>query len=243
MAHISFEHVSKVYSRQSRQFFYRFFLEMLGRSRKDPFYAIRDVSFDVRSGESLAIIGHNGAGKSTILNLVAGLTTPEQGRVSVDGKIMALLELGSGFHLDLTGVENLRLNASLFGLSKQEVDAIFDRVVEFSELGDFIEEPLRVYSQGMILRLAFSVAIHVNPDILLLDEILAVGDQDFQKKCIDRVFEMKHEGKILLFVSHIATIATELCDKALWIESGRVVRLGPAAEVVEKYQSHVLPAG
>ena len=237
MAHVSLNNVSKIYSRQSRQFFYRFFLQMLGKNRKEPIYALRDVSIDLRDGESLGIVGHNGAGKSTILGLVAGVTVPEKGTVSVEGRVMAMLELGSGFHYDLTGVENLRMNAALCGLTKRETEAAFDKILGFSELGEFIHEPLRTYSQGMILRLAFSIAVHANPDILLLDEILAVGDKDFQKKCLDRVFEMKQRGKILLCVSHVPTILEQLCEQVLWVEAGRVVMQGPVAEVSEAYMA------
>lgn len=236
MAHVSLNNVSKIYSRQSRQFFYRFFLEALGGAKsKEPIYALRDVSVDLREGETLAIMGHNGAGKSTLLNLVAGLTTPEEGSVSVEGRVMALLELGSGFHLDLTGVENLRMNAALCGLTREETAAAYDRIVEFSELGSFINEPLRTYSQGMILRLAFSIAVHVEPDILLLDEVLAVGDKDFQKKCLRRIHEMRDEGRILLCVSHIPELVKQLCSKALWIEKGQTVMQGAMEEVSAAY--------
>ncbi len=241
MASISFANVSKIYSRQSRQFFYQAFIQTWSGRRPQPIYALRDVSFRVSGGESLGIIGHNGAGKTTVLNLTAGLTIPERGAVQVGGKVMALLELGSGFHPDLTGEENLRVNASLHGLSRREVHARFDRIVEFSELGDFIREPLRTYSQGMILRLAFSVAAHLDSDILLLDEVLAVGDQDFQRKCINRLHEMKREGKILLCVSHAPEILAQLCERGLWIEGGRVVRQGSFEEVLAAYQSRAMP--
>lgn len=237
MAHIWFDHVSKIYSRQSRQFSWGFLLRSLGKNRQSPIYALRDMSFEVGESGSLAVIGHNGAGKSTILSLVAGLTTPEKGRVSVEGRVMALLELGSGFHSDLTGAENLRLNAALFGLTKNETAALFDQIVTFAEIGDFIDEPLRIYSQGMILRLAFSIAVHVNPDILLLDEVLVVGDQDFQRKCLRRIIQMKREGKIMLCVSHAPEMLKQICEDALWIESGQVVMYGPADEVIGAYKS------
>ena len=236
MAHIIFDNVSKTYSRQSRKFFLRYFLEVLGGQRKvDPFFALRDISFHLSAGESMAVVGHNGAGKSTLLNLVAGLTVPEEGRVNVNGRIMALLELGAGFHPDLTGHENLRINAALCGMTEWEVKAACGRIIEFSELGDFMNEPLRTYSQGMILRLAFSVAVNVDPDILLLDEVLAVGDKDFQKKCLSRIHELRDEGKILLCVSHIPHILHGLCEKALWIEKGQIQMFGSLAEVSEAY--------
>jgi ABC-2 type transport system ATP-binding protein/lipopolysaccharide transport system ATP-binding protein len=237
MAHVSFQNVSKIYSKQSRQFFFSYFLEVLGRKRRpqEVFYALRDVSFNVRDGDTLGIVGHNGAGKSTLLSLVAGLTVPEEGSVSVSGRVMAMLELGSGFHPDLTGRENLRMNAALCGLSQKETMDATEEIIGFSELGDFIEEPIRTYSQGMVLRLAFSIAVHVKPDILLLDEILAVGDKDFQKKCEKRIFELRDRGTILLVVSHIPTVLRELCAKGLWIEKGSVVMRGEADEVFGAY--------
>jgi len=240
MAHVVFDHVSKTYSRQSRQFFWRFFLQACGRNRWERIHALRNVSFELRDGEALAVMGHNGAGKSTILNLAAGLTTPAEGSVDVSGRVAALLELGSGFHHDLTGAENLRLNAALFGLSKQQTARVFDEIVEFSELGDFIDEPLRTYSQGMILRLGFSVAVHVDPDILLIDELLAVGDKDFQQKCRNRIVEFKRAGKILLCVSHMPETLRQLCDTGLWIESGKVVMQGRAGEVINAYHSRAV---
>ncbi len=242
MASISFSNVWKIYSRQSRQFFYQAFLQSWSGRRPEPIYALQDVSFEVSGGESLAIIGHNGAGKTTLLNLAAGLTVPERGTVRVDGKVMALLELGSGFHPDLTGAENLRVNASLHGMSRKQTEARFQQIVDFSELGDFIGEPLRTYSQGMILRLAFSVAVHLNANILLIDEVLAVGDQDFQQKCIDRLHELKREGRILLCVSHAPQILARLCERGLWIERGRIVRHGRFEEVLAAYQSAPLAA-
>src|SRR6266571_7009771 len=156
-----------------------------GERRQEPFYALKNVSFDVDRGEALAVVGANGSGKSTLLSLVCGITPPDTGSIHVDGRTVALLDLGSGFHFDLTGVENLRLNASLIGLSRQRTDELFDRIVEFSELGDFISQPLRTYSTGMVMRLAFSVAMHMDPELLIVDEVLAVGDRAFQDKCFE----------------------------------------------------------
>lgn len=241
MPSVRFTNVSKIYSRQSRQFFWRFFVQAMGRKPPEPIYALRDVSFDAGGGESLAVIGHNGAGKSTLLSLVAGLTTPEIGKVEVDGRVMALLELGSGFHPDLTGVENLRLNAALCGLTRRETEERFQQILDFSELHEFINEPLRTYSMGMILRLGFAVAVHADADILLLDEVLVVGDQDFQRKCMNRIIQMKREGKILLCVSHAPDMLRQLCEKALWIESGSVVMTGTAGEVFEAYRAGASP--
>jgi lipopolysaccharide transport system ATP-binding protein len=237
MPRIRFDRVTKVYRRQSRQFLWRFLLEAFGSRRSEPIYALRDVTFELTEGRSLAIIGRNGAGKSTLLSLVAGLTAPESGTVEVDGRVMALLELGSGFHPDLTGAENLRVNAALCGLTRKETEERFERIVDFAGLREFIDEPLRTYSQGMILRLAFSVAVHVDADILLLDEFLVIGDIDFQRKGLRRIREMKRQGKILLCVSHVPELLKELCEEAIWLESGRVILRGPAAEVIDAYQS------
>jgi ABC-type polysaccharide/polyol phosphate transport system ATPase subunit len=238
---IRFDRVTKTYSRQSRQFLWRFLLEAFGRKRAEAIHALRDVSFEVTEGRSLAVIGRNGAGKSTLLSLVAGLTAPEAGTVEVEGRVMALLELGSGFHPDLTGAENLRINAALSGLSRKETEERLQRIVEFGELGEFIHEPLRTYSQGMILRLAFSVAIHVDADILLLDEVLVVGDLEFQRKSLRRILELKRQGKILLCVAHMPEMLKELCEEALWLDSGRLILQGPAEEVIHAYQSGATP--
>ncbi len=241
MAHVIFQNVSKVYTRQSRQFLFRYVWELLTgkrrRGNRDSFYALRNISFELRDGDTLGIVGHNGAGKSTLLSLVAGLTAPEEGSVDVRGRLMALLELGSGFHPDLTGAENLYMNAALCGMTRREAERAFERIVEFSELGEFIHEPLRTYSAGMVLRLAFSIAVQVEPDILLIDEIFAVGDKDFQKKCSDRILEMRDRGTILVCVSHAADTLRELCKRGLWIESGEVVKYGEAGEVFDAYLS------
>jgi ABC-type polysaccharide/polyol phosphate transport system ATPase subunit len=237
MPRVRFDRVTKIYRRQSRQFFWRFLVENLGGRRAEPIYALRDVCFEVGPGRALAIIGRNGAGKSTLLSLVAGLTVPESGAIDVEGRVSALLELGSGFHPDLTGAENLRVNAALCGLTRRETDERFDEIVEFAELADFIDEPLRTYSQGMILRLAFSVAIHADADILLLDEMIAVGDMDFQRKSFRRIRKMKQEGRILLCVSHVPEVLKELCEEAIWLENGRILLRGPAEEVIDAYAS------
>src|SRR2546426_10674295 len=158
-----------------------------GSRNRNPFYALKNISFEVNKGESVAVVGANGSGKSTLLSLLCGLTTPDTGSIDVSGRRAALLDLGSGLHFDLTGAENLRLNASLLGLSRQRTDTLFGEIVEFSELGEFINEPLRTYSTGMVMRLTFSVAMHVDPDVLIVDEVLAVGDQAFQQKCFAKM--------------------------------------------------------
>jgi lipopolysaccharide transport system ATP-binding protein len=206
--------------------------------KRERFYALRDVSFRLESGESMALVGRNGAGKSTLLSLVAGLARPDCGRIAVEGRVAALLELGSGFHADLTGFENLRLNASLLGLSRRRTEEVSGAIAEFADIGDFLREPLRTYSTGMLMRLAFAIAIHVDPDILIVDEVLAVGDQAFQQKCFERIRGFKAEGKTLLFVSHATRLVREICDRGLWLEHGKVQMDGSAAAVLEAYEGN-----
>lgn len=236
MPRIELSGVSKFYAKQSREFFWRVLLEALGGKKPAAHQALRDCSLKLSTGDALGIVGHNGAGKTTLLNLVAGLTVPEEGAVQVEGRVAAMMELGSGFHPDLTGLENLRINAAIQGLSKGETESLTPAIIEFSEIGEFIAEPLRTYSQGMILRLAFSVSVHANPDILLIDELLAVGDQDFQEKCFAKLEEMKREGKILVCVSHFPEVLGRICNLGLWLDHGRTVRLGPVKAVLEAYQ-------
>jgi ABC-type polysaccharide/polyol phosphate transport system ATPase subunit len=205
------------------------------RRKREVFQALKHVSFRLDRGESMAVVGRNGAGKSTLLSLVAGLAEPNEGCVTVNGRVAALMELGSGFHPDLTGVENLRLNASLLGLSRERTREVRDSIAEFADIGDFIDQPLRTYSSGMIMRLAFSVAIHVDPDILIIDEVLAVGDQNFQAKCFKKIAARKHAGKTLLFVSHAANNVRTLCERALWLDHGEVMMDGPAGDVIDGY--------
>jgi ABC-type polysaccharide/polyol phosphate transport system ATPase subunit len=233
---ISFQNVSKTFSRGGSRLL-RSYLELLvRRPRRDPFYALTDVSFTVEHGESVAIIGSNGAGKSTLLSLVAGLAPPDAGAVSVEGRVAALLELGVGFHPELSGAENVRLNAALMGLSRQRADEVYEDMVEFSGVREFIGEPLRAYSSGMVLRLAFAVAIHCDPEILLIDEVLVVGDQAFQAKCMERIREFRRQGKTLLCVSHSPEMVRRFCDRAIWLDHGRVRQIGGAVEVLEAYQ-------
>jgi ABC-type polysaccharide/polyol phosphate transport system ATPase subunit len=236
MSVIEFHNVSKFFSLVRGQMLLRHRVAALlsGRSR-DRFYALKNVSFDVQAGESLAVIGPNGAGKSTLLGLVAGLAEPNEGRVQVNGRVAALLELGSGFHYDLTGAENVRLNASLLGLSRKETCYKFDEIVEFSGIRDFIEEPLRTYSSGMVMRLAFSVAVNTDPETLIIDEVLAVGDQAFQAKCFERIHKFRHRGKTLLCVSHSPAMIQALCDRAIWLDHGELVMAGSIDEVASAY--------
>jgi|SRR5450432_1262860 lipopolysaccharide transport system ATP-binding protein len=239
MALIEFERVSKTFKQGAgAKLLLGHMKDRISRTERNTFYALRNVSFQVEKGESLAIIGRNGAGKSTLLGLVAGLADPNDGRVTVNGRVAALLELGSGFHWDLTGIENLWLNAALLGLSRKRAAEVFDSIVEFSGIGDFISQPLRTYSTGMVMRLAFAIAVHVDPDILIIDEVLAVGDAPFYTKCLEKILEFRHAGKTLLFVSHSGAMLTTLCDRALWLDQGQVMADGLIGDVAPLYAGH-----
>jgi homopolymeric O-antigen transport system ATP-binding protein len=236
---IEFQGVSKSFRHGAGAKLLRGHLQHWLRGRgKERFYALSDISFRLESGESMAVVGRNGAGKSTLLSLVAGLARPDCGRVAVEGRVAALLELGSGFHPDLTGAENLRLNASLLGLTRRRTEEVAGAIAAFADIGDFLREPLRTYSTGMLMRLAFAIAIHVDPDILIVDEVLAVGDQAFQAKCFERIRQFKAEGKTLLFVSHATYLVREICARGLWLEHGRVRMDGSAAAVLAAYEGH-----
>jgi homopolymeric O-antigen transport system ATP-binding protein len=236
---ITLEQVGKAYVlRKEKAFLANEVVHRLFRRskpRSEQFWALKEVSFSINKGEALAIVGRNGAGKSTMLGLIAGTVYPTQGRVDVQGRIGALLELGAGFHPDLTGRENIVLNASLLGLQKDEVEAKLDQIIEFSELTDFIDVPLRNYSSGMQVRLGFSVAAHIDPDVVLMDEVFAVGDAEFQRKCMKRVMEFKAQSKTLLFVTHGAELLRGICDRAIWLDHGHVQADGPFGEVLQKY--------
>lgn len=200
------------------------------------FHALKGVSFEVAKGEGLAVIGSNGAGKSTLLSIVSGLAPPDAGSVTVNGRIAALLELGSGFHPDLTGAENVFLNAALLGFNEQQTKEMFDEIVDFAGVRDFINEPLRTYSNGMVLRLAFSVAVSVKPDILITDEVLAVGDLDFQAKCHERIEGFRRAGKTFLCVSHNPKVLTSLCDRAIWLDHGELLMCDKIEYVLDAYE-------
>ncbi len=240
MSLIEFEGVSKTFKQGAgAKLLLGHMLDRFRSTERNLFYALRNVSFQIGHGESVAVMGRNGAGKSTLLGLVAGLAQPNKGRVQVNGKVAALLELGSGFHPDLTGVENLWLNAALLGLSRKQTQAAFDSIVEFSGIGDFIFQPLRTYSTGMVMRLAFAVAVHVDPDILIVDEVLAVGDAAFTQKCLEKIMEFRHAGKTLLFVSHAGALLNTLCDRAIWLDHGQLMADGRITEVSALYEGHV----
>lgn len=196
------------------------------RNRHENRVVLENIDLDIKKGESVGLIGHNGCGKSTLLKLMTKILFPDEGTIKVNGRVSSLLELGAGFHPDLSGRENIYNNASIFGLSKKEIDARLDEIVEFSELGTFIDNPVRTYSSGMYMRLAFSVAINVNADILLIDEILAVGDANFQAKCFNKLKEIRNNGTTIVIVSHSLEQIEQFCDKSVWIHDGRVVAEG-----------------
>ncbi len=241
MSFIEFSNVSKSFLRHTSRMLLRSHLKaLLQRSQRQRFYALKDVSFRIAQGENVAIVGANGAGKSTLLALAIGLAEPDNGRVEISGRIAGLLELGAGFHGDLTGRENVFLNASLLGFTKRETEAIFDRVLEFSEIADFIDEPLRTFSAGMIMRLGFSVAVNIDPDFLLVDEVLAVGDQSFQMKCFDKINQLKQTGKSLLCVSHSSAVVRQLCERALWLDHGELIADGTTEDVLKMYEGQIV---
>ncbi len=210
------------------------------RTRAEEFWALKDVSFDVPHGSTTGLIGPNGSGKSTLLRIIAGILRPTEGRVVTRGRIAALLELGAGFHPELTGRENVYLNGSILGLSRAETDAVFDAVVDFSELEDFIDTQLKFYSSGMVVRLGFSVAVHVEPQILLVDEVLAVGDEAFQRKCLDRIQQFQREGRTIVFVTHAADLVRQICDQAVMLQKGLVHAAGDPDEVVRTFRLSML---
>ena len=207
----------------------------LGKSKKEVREVLKNINLTINKGESVALIGVNGSGKSTLLKLMTKIIYPTSGKIFINGKLTSLLELGAGFHQDFSGRENIYFNASIFGLSKEEIDKRVNDIIEFSELGEYIDNPIRTYSSGMYMRLAFSVAINVDADILLIDEILAVGDQHFQDKCLNKMLELKKQGKTMVFVSHSVSSVKFLCDRAVWLNNGKVQMDGKTSEVLEKY--------
>ena len=202
---------------------------------KEVLWSLRDVSFSVADGASLGIIGRNGAGKSTILKILAGITSPTSGMARTRGRVAALLEVGTGMHPELTGRENVFLNGAILGMSRRDIVSRFDRIVDFAGTERFLDTPLKRYSSGMQLRLAFAVAAHLEPDVLIVDEVLAVGDAEFQRKCIGRMAEAEEEGRTVIFVSHDLATLNRLCPRSLWMEAGRVRDSGPTREIVRQY--------
>jgi len=240
---IRLEHVTKrfVIHHNRPRSFQELVVNWFGRdSRREELVALDDVSFQVWAGETVGIIGPNGAGKSTVLKLISRIIEPTSGRIEVRGRVGSLLELGAGFHPDLTGRENVYLNGSLLGFSRQKMDQQYEHIVRFAELERFMDMPVKHYSSGMYMRLGFSIAIHVDPDILLVDEVLAVGDQAFQLRCLDKINELRNRGVTILFVSHDLEAVRNLCDHALWLEGGRIRARGPTEQVIDLYRERVM---
>ena len=207
----------------------------LYRNRKEKREVLKGINLDIKKGEAVALIGTNGSGKSTLLKLMTKILYPNSGIIETKGKLTSLLELGAGFHPDFSGRENIYFNASIFGLTKKEIDEKLEDIIEFSELENYIDNPVRTYSSGMFMRLAFAVAINVNADILLVDEILSVGDEHFQNKCIEKMLQLKKEGKTMIFVTHSMQSAKKLCNRCVWLRNGKIEMDGGTNEVIDKY--------
>jgi len=240
---IEFEQVSKYFVRHrvERRTVQEWFIGLFQRRPPgdDAFWALRNVSFRVEQGQSFGLVGHNGAGKSTALKLIMRILEPNSGTIRSRGRIAALLELGSGFHPELNGLENVYLYGSLMGLSRREMERRLPEIVEFADIGDFLETPIKHYSSGMYTRLAFSVATAVYPNVLITDEVLAVGDEAFQRKCLERIYTFRRAGKTIIFVSHALEVVRSLCDVAVWLDHGEARAYGPAGKVIDAYLADV----
>ena len=211
-----------------------------GRSSEvNEFWALKDVSLEIPEGSMYALVGHNGSGKSTLLRLIAGIYRPTSGSVQVEGRISTLLELGAGFHPDLTGRENVYMNATILGMSRKQVDASFDEIVEFAGVQDFIDSPVKIFSSGMYIRLGFSVAVHVNPEILIVDEVIAVGDAEFQRKCFDHLYMLRKKGVTIVVVTHGLNTVEAMCDGAAWLDHGELQLTGTGPEIAAAYMDRV----
>lgn len=236
---IQFHHVSKSYPfyrhmRSIKNFLFNL-PQTLTAMKEDQFVALEDISFDIYAGENFGIIGNNGAGKSTTLGLIAGVLKPNRGRVIVRGRVSPLLALGAGFHQELTGRENILLNGVLMGLTRREIRQKMDEIIDFSEIEEFIDNPIRVYSSGMLARLGFSIVAHLDPEILLIDEVLGVGDIRFQQKCLRKMTEFKESGVTIVLVTHSIVSVTEICDRVMWIDNHRIRMIGSPTEIAANY--------
>src|SRR6059036_2704544 len=242
---ITLTNVTKVYRRYTGRQFSTLKSALLQRSLmrdlqpSETFTALNDVSLTVPRGRTLGVIGRNGSGKSTLLKLVAGITKPSAGTVKVNGRISALIELGAGFHPEISGRENVFINGIMLGLSKRQIEERFDDIVDFAEMREFIDAPVKTYSSGMYMRLGFAVAIHVDPDVLLVDEVLAVGDEAFTRKSLDKIAEFRRRGKTILIVTHSLGLVEKMCDAVLWLRHGRVADRGDPKRVVDAYLTYV----
>ncbi|MGC4378008.1 ABC transporter ATP-binding protein [Fictibacillus sp. Mic-4] len=240
MSIIEVNHVSKKFSKPYEKTLKGQLISMLKREKvHNQFDALKDVTFDVKESEGFAIIGHNGAGKSTLFKILSGIIHPDSGEIKVKGSVAPLIELSAGLHPDLSGLENINLNCAILGIEKEKIDEITPKIIEFSELEDFINVPVKYYSSGMKARLGFSIAVHNDADILLIDEVLSVGDKEFKKKCNEKMLEMKKEGKTIVIVSHSLKSLKKLCDRAMILKKGQVVDIGDFDKMVELYETKV----
>lgn len=238
MIAVTLQNISKVY-RFYQKPAHRLWEALCKRSMHTPFHALEDISFSVPVGSTMGIIGENGAGKSTLLKILARTLTPSSGTIEVNGRVSALLELGAGFHEEFSGRQNIYLNASLMGLSENEIRAREEEIISFSELGEFIDRPIKTYSSGMVVRLAFSIATSVDPDVLVVDEALSVGDQRFQEKCIHRMQGFREDNKTIIVCSHSMYLINALCGRCMWIDHGRIRHLGQTDEVISSYVAYL----
>ena len=238
---LSVDHVTKAFKvHKERTTSLKQYLVGGGRNRYDEFVALDDVSFDVREGEVFGVIGHNGSGKSTLLKCMAGILHPDQGSIAVHRRMSALLELGAGFEPELSGRDNIHLNGAILGMTRREIAERFDEIVDFSGLQEFIDAPVKTYSSGMYVRLAFAIAINVDPSLLLIDEILAVGDVTFQQKCMEKFVEFRDQGRTIVLVTHDLGSVKNMCDRAVWIEHGKASPVGVPGELVDEYTESML---
>lgn len=229
--------IYKLYEKPINRF--RESISLTGKSYHSDFYALKDINFEINKGDSFGIIGKNGSGKSTLLKIITGVLTPSSGKINVNGRVAALLELGAGFNPELSGLENIYFNGTLSGATRSEMDDKLEEIISFADIGTFINQPVKVYSSGMFARLAFAVAVNINPDILIVDEALSVGDIRFQQKCLRKMKSFQESGKTILFVSHDTSVVENLCNKALWLETGIINAIGSSTEVCKKYFSHM----
>lgn len=237
---IEFKNVTKKFNLQKHKTFKEFFPNfLLKRKIYDGFTALKNINFEVKQGEVLGIIGPNGSGKSTILKLIAGVMSPTSGRILVKGKVSPLIELGAGFHSELTGKENIYLNGSILGLKQKEIDKCYKEIVDFAGLWKFIDQPVKYYSSGMYMRLGFSVAVHVKPKILLIDEILSVGDSEFQTKCFAKMEEFKKQNITIIYVSHSLDTVANFCQRVIYLNQSKIVKIGEPKEVIDIYNEGV----
>ena len=237
---VSVDHVSKRFKRhQDRRNTLKERIVRGRAKRAEDFWAVRDVSISIPTGSVYGLIGHNGSGKSTLLKMIAGIYRPTEGTITTEGRVAALIELGAGFHPDMTGRENIRLNGAILGLSRKEIDAATEEIIDFSGLREFINEPVKHYSSGMYVRLGFSVAVHMRPDILVVDEVLSVGDEEFQRKCFDHLSNLRKSGKTIIVVSHALGQLEGLCDEVSWLDHGVLQETGPAVQVIGSYLRQV----